>query len=193
MTATCNNIQPASPSNPPFLYRFWTADGTAWSFPNEDYFNDIYLPRFNRIDPGLAQTLYGSECLVQDYSASPMVYADPPLIDFDYNDELLYEISTDRIEACSKNNTAKRDELLNILITRSTEYAVTQEPYENPLGSFREQMQSFDCNVTYTKSWNGTNDGDVDAIWTDFINKYIECYGSLNPTESPTESPTVYR
>ena len=38
---------------------------------------------------------------------------------------------------------------------------------------------------------NSADNGNIDTIWTNFINKYIECYGSLSPTMEPTLEPTL--
>ena len=62
--------------------------------------------------------------------------------DFAYDDILYFDLETDPIEACSVDDDTKKQELLDILVSRSTEYNVPVETPDVSYGSLRAQMAS---------------------------------------------------
>ena len=167
----CDDVADVTNGNQRFSYS--EADGTLFEIPNQEYYDQLYSPRFTRIDKSLADNLYKSQCL-EDLSRTDDIN-DQDLPEFQYNDILLYNLATDPIEACAiLDNDAKKQELLDILDERSREYDAPQL-VTGVLGSLKAQMESYDCNFVYTKPWNGDDDGDLDQIWLDFIERQMEC------------------
>ena len=151
------------------------SDGAIFRIPNQTYVDNEYQARFLRIDPALASTLYGSLCLETLNGTDDI--NNNTYSDFEYADELLYEIGIDKVEACSVNNDTKKDELRQIAIDKAPDYKVPIVTYNVSLVSFRAQMESYDCNSTFTKPWNDLNSANINAIWNDFIDEYKNCTG----------------
>ena len=169
MTETCDNI--TSIDDRVLLTTWQEADGSAYAIPNETYYNESYAPRFshNVLNPNLAATLYQSECL-EDLVGDPS-RNNPNLDVFQYSDQMLFDIGSDKVEACLVFNATKKQELFSYLIERSKEYTVSTEPFDVVMGSFRAQMGSYDCNATYMRPWNGNPNGALNTIWDRFLKK----------------------
>ena len=140
---TCTNL--TSITDGAYLFDYIHANDTSYHEPDEDYWNIAYLPRFEKLGSTLATTLYYSECLT-NYSQEdpPLEWNNPNNPNFMYDNELLYNIPNDRVEACAiQNNEAKKKELLDYLVLRSEEYSVPVDPYQVIIGSFRAQMARY--------------------------------------------------
>ena len=158
VTEFCNNITDVEIGA--YLFDYIEANSSSYPKPNSDYYENVYIPRFERINATLAKTLYYSECLELNFSTESPPYREwdnPNNPFFMYNDELLYNVEKDKIEACQiLKNKEKKQELLNYLISRSEQYTVPITMQEDVnYGSLRAQLDSFDCNVTYSLPWNG--------------------------------------
>ena len=151
------------------------ADGSAYAIPNETYYNNSYLPRFshNVLGSNLAATLYQSTCLEDLVDDPSRNNPNNPL--FSYDDQMLFNIGEDKVEACLITNDTIKQELFDYLIERSEEYSVSTEPFDVVISSFKAQMLSYDCNVTYTRPWNGDDGGNINEIWTQFLDIREEC------------------
>lgn len=166
-----------------------TAD---YETPDQTYYDNEYEARSTRIGSTLAATLYESTCL-ESLNGTATIN-DAAYGPFQYDTELLYDIEEDKVEACAVNNATKKQELLNILTSRASEYTPQIAEVMGSKGSFREQMASYDCITTYTAPWESNNNGNVDNIWMRFIEKQMECDGvTFPPTKSPTKSPITRR
>ena len=172
---TCDNISSYTGHPPPALFTYTTEYGVNFPIPNQNYIDSEYQARFVRIDPALAATLYGSSCL-EALNGTDTVN-DNTYPAFEYADELLYEIGIDKVEACSVNNDTKKDELRQIAIDKAPDYNVPIETSDVSLLSFRAQMESYDCNFTFTKPWNHLDSANINAIWNNFIDEYKICTG----------------
>ena len=181
MTETCDNI--TNVTDKQLLTTWQEADGTVYAIPNETYYNNSYLPRFthNILSTNLAEILYQSICLENLVGDPLMNFPDNEL--FAYDDQMLFNIGEDKIEACLISNDTKRQELLDYLIERSEEYLVPRRKFDVSMGSFRTQMLSYDCNATYTRPWNGNEGGNVNQIWSRFLDIHEQCINGSNKTD----------
>ena len=155
---TCSNFEEVDPDDC-FLFNYIEADGVSLHpVPDADYYDNHYLAAKDRVGEELAEKLYKSECL-ETYASESVLETEELSADsrFIMDTQLLYHIPSDRVEACAiQDNDEKKKELLNYLLKRSEEYQIQQDAYENSMGAFKAQMESFDCNgVTYTRPWNG--------------------------------------
>ena len=173
VTETCDNITNVTKGS--LLSTWQEANSRIYIIPNETYYNNSYLPRFshNVLGSNLAAILYQSTCLEKLANDSQRNNPQNPL--FAYNDEMLFNIADDKVEACLITNDTKTEALLDYLIERSKEYVVSTEPFEVLIGSFKAQMLSYDCNVTYTKPWNGNQGGNINQIWSQFLDIHEGC------------------
>lgn len=187
VTEACENI--TTVTRGAMYGAYIEANATMYINPNESYYNIAYWPRFKK-DNDSAQILYKSDCLDELISRGTGTGADinnPNYGPFQYNSSLLYDIGTDKVEACAITNMTKQAELFNYLLQRSVEYTVPTSGEGQLIdGSFRTQMASFDCNATYTVPWNDNSNGDVETIWERFVNKGENC-----PFAQQTDSDTL--
>eukprot|EP01084_Bolivina_argentea_P301743 520640_1 len=159
------------------LSAYQYANGSIYPTPNQSYFDNIYWPQFTD-DFDRAELLYKSECLEELNGTDDINTLNYDK--FEYNSSMLFEISKDFIEACnigeeSETNIEKANELFDYLKQRSQEYNASDDMNVS-IGSFKVQMDSFDCNTTYTLPWDGKYESvTVDEIWTAFIEKYESC------------------
>jgi len=160
--------------------------------PNQAFFDDWYYPQVTGEDAERGRALYESACLENLDGTDEINNAS--YAEFQYTEQMLFNVETDKIEACNKADAGdpyehKREELMSYLEQRSREYAV---PASQPLsvGSLWAQVRSYDCETgkTYLVPWEGLNEDkcgeegehsvdnrDCADLWNILYNKIESC------------------
>ena len=173
--------------------RSWNRfDGFDYVFPEQDYYDDWYLPQFTFPNVQRANTLYLSDCL-EDLEDDGEL-DDEEFYQFQYQEFQLFLINSDKVEACNKADDRRNivDQMFQEIKDMSVDYNVP-ENVEDSVGGMWQLINSYDCEtgMVYLEPWEGNNEdkcGNVDDTYNNVDNRNCGAiWARLNTLKSNCE------
>jgi len=149
------------------------------SIPNADYYELWYSMAKESAAGGMGDTLYDSQCLNELYahhqSDDNHNINEEDYEPFVFHDMLLYDLATDKVEACAIDDEERMTRMHQYLMERSLEYNSPRKETFRSLASYKAQLESYDCSAVYTVPWEEEIDSlDVNELWQNLIDYYNE-------------------